>query len=146
MDGDDGLGMEEDTRGTSRSSTRTPSGRRRRDSSVRINGFDENRRLAPARGGYVRGSPQKEEQMAAPQEGEGVMAKDENDRKNLVSFHPYFYIYSARFRIYRKKYKNRTEVGRGISYLYLGIPFLVGMIPYLSRIYKIRRINNRHTI
>jgi hypothetical protein len=43
--------------------------------------------------------------MAAPPEGEGVMAKDENDGKNLVPFHPYFYIYSARFRIYRKNIK-----------------------------------------
>ena len=61
------------------------------------------------------------------------------DGKNPVPPRPYFYIYSVRFRIYGKIRKwdgKREEV---YPARICEIPFLAGIIPYFSRIYKIRK-------
>ena len=61
------------------------------------------------------------------------------DGKNPVPSCSYFYIYPARFRIYGKirKWDGKREMVYPVRIC--KIPFLAGIIPYFSRIYKIRK-------
>ena len=83
---------------------------------------------------------------ASPMHVPQIALRMKTHRKNPVPSCPYFYIYPARFRIYGKIQKwdgKREEV---YPARICGIPFLAGIIPYFSRIYKIWKKINRHTI
>ena len=72
---------------------------------------------------------------------QGTMAqvRMKTDGKNSVPFCPYFYIYSACFCIYGKTRKWNGKREGVYPARICGIPFLAGIIPYFSRIYKIQK-------